>query len=78
MGWPVILGTCAFEDCLVWPQWERLHLILWKHDAPKKRDAGGVEGVCMNKWGGTLLGSGVGDGVKNPGKETRNGSNFLI
>ena len=30
-------------DGLVWPQWERICLILWKPDAPGKKDAGGGE-----------------------------------
>jgi hypothetical protein len=33
-------GTCEEKDCLVWPQWERMCFILWKLDAPGKRDAG--------------------------------------
>jgi hypothetical protein len=43
MGWFMALGTHVAEDCLVWPQWERMHLILWKVDTPGKRDAGGVK-----------------------------------
>ena len=43
MGWLVSPGTCVAEDCLVWPQWERMGLILWKLDAPGKGDAGGGE-----------------------------------
>ena len=43
MGWFMALGTCVTEDCLVWPQWKRLCLILWKLDAPQKRDADGGE-----------------------------------
>jgi len=27
------------EDCLVWPQWEGMHLVLWRLDAPEKGDA---------------------------------------
>jgi hypothetical protein len=46
MGWIMALGTGVAEDCLVWPQWKRMHLILWKCDATGKRDAGGgVVGV---------------------------------
>ena len=43
MGWLVSPGTCVAEDCLVWPQWERMGLILWKLDAPGKRDGDGSE-----------------------------------
>jgi hypothetical protein len=40
MGWSITPGTCIAEDCLVWPQWERICFILWKLDGPEKRDAG--------------------------------------
>jgi hypothetical protein len=45
--WPQ--GTCVAEDCLVWPQWERMCLILWKFNAPGKRSSGGGE-VEMCGW----------------------------
>jgi hypothetical protein len=41
MGWSVAPGTYVAEDSLVWPQWKRMCLILWKLGAPGKRDAGG-------------------------------------
>jgi hypothetical protein len=43
MGWYMALDPCVVEDCLVWPQWERISLILWKFDAPGKSDGGGSE-----------------------------------
>jgi hypothetical protein len=42
MGWFVVSGKYVAEDCLVWPQWEKIHLIffnLWKLDALGKREA---------------------------------------
>jgi hypothetical protein len=43
MGYFMGLGTCITEDCRVWPQWEKMYLMLWKLGAPGKRDAGGGE-----------------------------------
>jgi hypothetical protein len=48
MGWFMSLGTCVAENCFVWPQWDRMHLILWKLDAPGKKDASG--GECGRCW----------------------------
>jgi len=46
------LGTCVAEDSFVWPQWERMCIILWKPDGPGKRDVSGVEvGVVAQLWG---------------------------
>ena len=44
MGWSMALGTYVAENCFVWPQWERMCLILWRLDTPGKEDArkGGV------------------------------------
>lgn len=40
-------GACVAQDCLVWPQWEKIHLTLWKCDTLGKRDAGmGKVGMC--------------------------------
>ena len=33
MGWFMALGICVAEYSLVWPQWERMRLTLWKLDA---------------------------------------------
>jgi hypothetical protein len=33
-GWSKASGTYVAEGCLAWPQWERMHLILWRLDAP--------------------------------------------
>jgi hypothetical protein len=48
MGRFMAPGTCVVEDSLLWPQWERIPLVLCKLDAPGKRDAG--EGVWVG-WG---------------------------
>jgi hypothetical protein len=62
MGWSVAPEAYVTEDCLVWPQWERMCLSLWKLDAPEKRDAGGGEwadrGAPSQKYE---------DGMKNSG-----------
>ena len=55
--------TCEAEDFLVWPQWEKLHLILGKLGASEKRDAGGDE-VGVGRWVGEHPPRG---GVKNSG-----------
>jgi hypothetical protein len=39
MGWSKVPGTCIAEGCLVWPQWEKMHLVLEKLEAPGKGDA---------------------------------------
>ena len=33
--------TYVAENCLIWYQWEGRHLVLWRLDAPEKRDASG-------------------------------------
>jgi hypothetical protein len=43
MGCSLAPGTCIAEDFLVWPQWGRLSLILWKLDGLGERDTGGGE-----------------------------------
>jgi hypothetical protein len=74
MGWSVILSTYVAEDCLLWPQCRRMHLILLKLDAPGKRDTGGWgrmdggmgkyplrskgEGECTEELGEEKLGRG--------------------
>jgi hypothetical protein len=30
------------EDCFVCPQWEVMHLVMWRLDAPEKRDGRGL------------------------------------
>jgi hypothetical protein len=37
-SWSQTLGTYAAEGCLVWPQWERMCLILQRLDIPGKWD----------------------------------------
>lgn len=32
-------GKKVAENCLVWPQWDQLHLALWKFDTPENGDA---------------------------------------
>jgi hypothetical protein len=39
------------EDCLIWQHWEGRPLVLWKLNAPEKRDARGVR----QEWGGGTL-----------------------
>jgi hypothetical protein len=36
MGWFMASSTWIAEDCLVRPWWERVRLIWWKLDAPRK------------------------------------------
>ena len=48
------------EDYLVWPQWERMLLILWTFDIPEKRGAGGSEvrvGSTLSEEGGKMAGA---------------------
>jgi hypothetical protein len=52
---------------LVWPQWERMNLILWKLDVLGKREAGGVElgvgGQVGGVWDEELREEGTGRGT---------------
>ena len=52
MGWFVALGSCVAEDCPLWPQRERMCLILWKPDALGKRGTGSgyVGEVGVGRW----------------------------
>jgi hypothetical protein len=52
MGWSMTPGTHVTEDCFVWPQW--MCFILWKFDAPGKRDAGWGE-VGVDGWEGSTF-----------------------
>jgi hypothetical protein len=67
MNWFMAQGTCVAEDCLVWPEWERMYFILWKLDAPRKRNDGGGGGkvgeVPSQRWkeGNRVKNSGSGD-----------------
>ena len=40
--------TCIAEDCLVWPQWETMHLILERLEA---KPAGGEGAPSQWQWG---------------------------
>lgn len=40
MGWSVVPGSYVSADCIVWPQQERMHLILQKVEAPGNWNAG--------------------------------------
>jgi len=53
-------------DCLAWPQWEGVYLVLWRLDASEKGDARGVKwewegggkplrGEREGGWGGGLV-----------------------
>lgn len=56
MGWSVGPGIYVAEDCLLWPQWGSICLILKSVDAPGKEAEGGelrVGGWVMGDgWGG--------------------------
>ena len=54
---------------LVWPQWERMNLILWKLDALGKREAGGIELGVGGQVGG--------HGMKNSGRREQEGAQLL-
>jgi hypothetical protein len=78
MGWFIALDTHVAEDGLVWTQWDRICLILWKLNAPGKRDAGGDEvggwvGGKGDRWvggqvGGESILSEFMEGMKNSGR----------
>ena len=51
MGWPDAPGTYVAEDSLVWPQWERICLIMQELDAPGKIDMGGGDSQTQRKGG---------------------------
>jgi hypothetical protein len=61
------LGTYTAEDCLVWPQWERMCLILWRFDTPGKRDAWEVGEHPLK---------GKREGVNNSGREYQKQGNI--
>ena len=42
LSWSMAPGTYVVVDCLVWPQWVRMHVILKKLDTLRKVDAGWV------------------------------------
>jgi hypothetical protein len=48
-------GTHVAEDCLIWPQWEGMCLVLWRLDAPEKGDARGMRLEWVGGWVSTLL-----------------------
>ena len=58
MGWSMAIGTYVAEGCLIWPQWERMGLILLILGYPGNLDAGGVMwgwmGMCVCGGGSTL------------------------
>ena len=70
MGWFLPPGTWVEEDWLVWPQWQRKHLILWKLDNPRKRDASRSEVGWVGRWWSTLsvVGWEEGERIMNSGK----------
>ena len=47
MGWSKAPGTSIAQDSLVWPQWEKMHLILERLEAPRKGVAWGVGGTVL-------------------------------
>jgi hypothetical protein len=54
MGWSVVPTTYVAEDCLVWLQWEGMHLVLWNLYTLEKRDAR-MRWEWVDGWGSTLL-----------------------
>ena len=42
MSWSKVLGKYLAEGCLVWPQLEKMHVILERLDAPRRENV--VEG----------------------------------
>ena len=42
LGRSMAPATYAAEECLILPQWEWRHLVLWKVDGPEKGDARGM------------------------------------
>lgn len=67
---------------IVWPQWKRIWLILWKLDIPRKRDASGSEVGVDGKMGEhTLRGGGGGEWDKlweeGPGRWQLNKNNLI-
>jgi hypothetical protein len=67
-------GIYVAKNCLVWPQWERMCLVLYRLDASRKADAGGSK---MCRGGSTLSETKEREGeVKNYGREDQNGSNI--
>ena len=48
-------ATCIAEDCLIWHQWEKRYLVLWRLVVPAKEDARGVMQEWVGEWGSTLL-----------------------
>lgn len=46
-------STYVPEDCIVWPQWEKVPRILYKLDAPGKEDAGRHEECGWESGGAT-------------------------
>jgi hypothetical protein len=57
-GWSKAPDTYIAENCVVWPQWEKIHPILERFEAPRKRDAWGGEhplrGKGEKEWDGEL------------------------
>jgi hypothetical protein len=73
-------NTYVAEECLVWPQWEGMFLVLWRLDALKKRDARGVRwvGGWVGGWGSTLLeAKGRVDGVGSSWRGHQEGGQHL-
>jgi hypothetical protein len=48
-------ATYVAEDCLIWHHWDRRSLILWRLDAPAKRNARRERQECEGGWVSTFL-----------------------
>ena len=65
MSWSEAPSTYIAEDCLVWPQWEKMHLTLERLEVPGTEEAWwwwwghnlGDRGE--EEWGEELLGCGL-------------------
>ena len=56
-SWSEAPDTYTAEDCLVWPQWEKMHLTLERLESPGSGEACQVVGWW---WWGCSLGDGGG------------------
>ena len=65
LGWTEGPGTYIAEDCLVSPQWEKMHLILQRLEAPGKGEAWCGVSKGKREWVEELLGGGTRKGVRS-------------
>jgi hypothetical protein len=58
MDWFVALGIYVAEDSLEWPQWGKMHLILWKLISQGRGMLVGVRWEWVSRWEHGLRGEG--------------------